>query len=122
MKLGSSSNKAAIGGLRPPDLRARQVFDEFEELAPQVELDSRFKPQEHRSVEAPAVEKIGQIDLIAEQRISVGVMRQELSKLIEKLMEQSDLSRNDRIAIWVLRSELRKLNALDGFMSGFIRG
>ena len=48
-------------------------------------------------------------------------MRAELSSLADALAG-ADADRRDRARAWLIRGELRKLEALDGFLSGFVRG
>ena len=59
---------------------------------------------------------------VTARRLSPGVLRQEMSALLETFRAVPDADRADRAACWVLRTELRKLEALDRYVSGFIRG
>lgn len=55
-------------------------------------------------------------------RIGTGDMRREMARLLETVETLAPDPRTARIAAWVVRGELRKLEVLDGFVGGFIRG
>lgn len=90
-----------------------------------LKSDKEFDALLRQRREKAGIQEIGSVRPAAEtnqSRISVGMMRQEISSLIETLGNSPDQSREDRVALWTLKGELRKLVALDEYVSGFIRG
>ncbi|MEM7491712.1 MAG: hypothetical protein AAF390_21550, partial [Pseudomonadota bacterium] len=64
----------------------------------------------------------GPVEAIPEMALPVGMMRLTLERLVDRLETHPDLPRAARAGIWALRAEERKLAALDGYISGLIRG
>lgn len=55
-------------------------------------------------------------------RIGTGDMRREMARLLGAVDALPLDARAARVAAWVIRGELRKLEVLDGFTGGYIKG
>lgn len=103
-------------GLAPSDASRMRLRDH---TTPNPRVDAPRSTPASRSPEAEVVRiRPATIDL---SKLSVADFKAELTDLMRQV-DGPAASRDDRARAWILRGELRKLDVLDGFLGGYIRG
>ncbi|MEM7641679.1 MAG: hypothetical protein AAF366_04050 [Pseudomonadota bacterium] len=84
--------------------------------------DGPVAPSRPKSPPARPIDGHDLLSALPDGRLSVGIMRMELSALLIELEAAPSPTREDRAASWALRGEVRKLSALDEYVNGLTRG
>lgn len=120
MTSGSVSERMPRSTVDPIDARgplhgAQPAFPDLESFEALLRDRRGTMPPMEVGGPAPA-------EAIPEMLLSIGMMRLTLEGLISRLEAMPDLPRPVRAGLWALACEERKFAALDGYVSGLIRG